>query len=115
MNVEKNQYPEYIEIPDKLNEYIKLINCQYIDIIKRRINDVEFQVVLDDEGLLRENPKISAFGPCEEIAGNLVITGLADENGNLTDLNEDTAMKILDRTSRVLQLGHPIHYIIEWD
>ena len=35
-----------------LNDYYELIGCRYIDIIHRRIGDVEVEIVLDDEGLL---------------------------------------------------------------
>lgn len=40
-----------------LNDYYNLIACDYVDIIHRRIGDVEVEIVLDDEGALVDKPK----------------------------------------------------------
>ena len=40
-----------------LDDYYKFIDCNYVDIIHRRIGDVEVEIVIDDEGALVEKSK----------------------------------------------------------
>ena len=46
-----------------LDDYYELIGCRCIDIVRRTIGDVEVEIVLDDEGALVNQPKISAISP----------------------------------------------------
>ena len=73
-----------------LRDYYRLIDCSTIDIVKRRIAGKHYEIICDDEGLLKENPKISAIDDMGQpmLVGNLIIAGEADENGNLTDLSD---------------------------
>ena len=54
-----------------LEDYYNLIGCRTIDIIRRRIGDVEVEIVIDDEGMLVDNPKISAV----DITGTPMLCG----------------------------------------
>ena len=75
-----------------LKDYYKLIGCWCIDIIHRRIGDVEVEIVIDDEGALVESPKVSAISPegAPTLYGNLLIaSGRVTEDGDLTELNQD--------------------------
>ena len=81
-----------------LDDYYKLIGCGYVDIIHRRIGDVEVEIVLDDEGLLVENPKpsgISIVGTPMLYGNLLVASGRVTDDGELTELDEDEVEAIL--------------------
>ena len=81
-----------------LNDYYKIIGCRTIDIIHRRIGDVEVEIVLDDEGALVKNPKVSAIDidGTPMLYGNLLVaSGRVTDDGELTELDEDEIEAIL--------------------
>ena len=87
-----------------LDDYYKLIGCRYIDIIHRRIGDVEVEIVLDDEGLLVENPKPSAISVdgTPWLFGNLLIaSGRVTDDGELTELTEYEVDEIMDNVATI--------------
>lgn len=81
-----------IEVEPSLKEYHRLIGCDCITIVTREVNGHPFDIVLDDEGLLKPN-RISAisvasdmFGTQEKLVGNLLIFGSGEEDfRSLTD------------------------------
>ena len=87
-----------------LDDYYKLIGCRYIDIIHRRIGDVEVEIVLDDEGLLVENPKPSAISVdgTPWLFGNLLIaSGRVTDDGELTELTAYEVDEIMDNVATI--------------
>ena len=81
-----------------LTDYYNLIGCRTIDIISRSIGDVRVEIVLDDEGALVENPKVSAISVdgTPMLFGNLLIaSGRVTDDGELTELDEDEVEAIL--------------------
>lgn len=71
-----------IELEPKLDEYYRLIGCRCVDFAVREIDGHPYNIVLDDEGLLKPN-RIAAisvqsdmWGNQERLAGNLLIFGL---------------------------------------
>ena len=87
-----------------LDDYYKLIGCRYIDIIHRRIGDVEVEIVLDDEGLLVENPKPSGIDVTGTpvLFGNLLIaSGRVTDDGELTELAEEEIDEIMDNVATI--------------
>ena len=81
-----------------LDDYYKFIGCNYVDIIHRRIGDVEVEIVIDDEGALVNQPKISAISPegTPMLYGNLLVaSGRVTDDGELTELDEDEVEAIL--------------------
>lgn len=81
---------------DGLEDYYELLDCECVDIVTRRIGNKLYDIICDDEGLLVENPIISAvdkdFQPM--LVGNLLIAGLADEEGHLTSLTDRDILRI---------------------
>lgn len=80
--------PQAIE--DKLETYYKLIGCELIDIVKRKIGGKYFEIVCDDEAKLKaEVPPVSGHvkDSYDEFVGVLVICGEADKEGALTSLS----------------------------
>ena len=87
-----------------LADYYKFIGCNYVDIIHRRIGDVEVEIVLDDEGLLVENPKVSAINVdgTPVLFGNLLIaSGRVTDDGELTELTEEEVDEIMDNVATI--------------
>ena len=87
-----------------LDDYYRLIGCDYVDIIHRRIGDVEVEIVLDDEGLLVENPKPSGISVDGSIMlwGNLLIaSGRVTDEGELTELTEEEIDEIMDNVATI--------------
>ena len=74
--------------PEGLDDYYKLIGCDCIDIVTRKIGRKVYDIIVDDEGLLKDDPVISAIDNLGRVmlVGSLIICGLADEEGELTDL-----------------------------
>ena len=87
-----------------LDDYYRLIGCDYVDIIHRRIGDVEVEIVLDDEGLLVENPKPSGISVDGSIMlwGNLLIaSGRVTDDGELTELTEAEIDEIIGNVATI--------------
>ena len=81
-----------------LDDYYKLIGCNYVDIIHRWIGDVEVEIVLDDEGLLVNAPKPSGISidGTPVLFGNLLIaSGRVTDDGELTELDQDEVDEIM--------------------
>ena len=103
----ENEKVRVVEIPDKLDEFYKILNCRCIDIVARRIGwrtVRRFNIVCDDEGLYKDPQKISAIDNMgqPQLVGNLFIVGGTDEEGNLISLSEAEADYVL---GYALQLG----------
>lgn len=100
LNVKNNKTPEFLDIPDQLESYYKLIQCRYIDIVRRKIGQRYFNIVCDDEGMLADMAKISAISNLGEImlVGNLIIcSDKVTDDGDLTGLTEEEAEYIKER------------------
>jgi len=75
-----------------LEDYYRLMEVDIIDIVAREINGKYYDIICDDEGLLKEKPIPTVFDTNKQpmLCGNIIIAGLADETGYMTDLsNED--------------------------
>ena len=87
-----------------LNDYYELIGCRCIDIVRRTIGDVEVEIVIDDEGLFVENPKVSAISVdgTPMLFGNLLIaSGRVTDDGELTELTEEEVDEIMDNVATI--------------
>ncbi len=92
---------------NSLKDYYRLIDCSTIDIVKRKIAGKYYEIICDDEGLLKENPKISAIDDMGQpmLVGNLIIAGEANEDGNLTDLL-DTDIVYIRENIHLMETRH---------
>ena len=72
-----------------LQDYYRLIGCDTIDIVTRKIGGMWFDIVCDDEGLFKEPQKISAINDMGEpmLVGNLLFFN-HDGEGNLLPLSD---------------------------
>ena len=106
LDVENNKVA--VVDPEGLQDYYKLINCSCIDIPTRKIGRKWFNIICDDEGTFKDDPKISAIDDWGrvQLVGNLIITGPATEDGELMPLTEEDIIYI----SRYIQnMGTTLH------
>lgn len=94
-------------IDDDLQVFYDIIGCECIDIVKRKIGDNYYNIICDDEGLFVENPIISLAHPTDmyqTVHGNVIITGIEDEHGNLTSLTNLDIVKIKNELKYMILL-----------
>ena len=99
----KNRDVKMVEAND-LEDYYRLIGCRTIDIVSRTIGDVKVEIVLDDEGALVNNPKISAIDidGTPMLFGNLLVaSGRVTEDGELTELTRAEIDEIIDNIATI--------------
>ena len=96
-----------------LDDYYELIGCRTIDIIHRRIGDVEVEIVLDDESCLVKNPKVSAISidGTPMLFGNLLVaSGRVTDDGELTELTKEEVYGIMDNLATITTSVYPEPY-----
>lgn len=95
--------PKIIEVEDKLEEYYKLLDCDLIEIIRRRTNsdvykhleETNITIITDEEGLLKERTIVpSAYfinkeGYVEELLLGKIFVCDEDIDGNLKSLSDE--------------------------
>ena len=100
-----------VEIVDTLDNLYNVCECSCIDIVSRRIGGKKYDIVLDDEGLLRDAPIMTAIrrDANEMLFGNLFIVK-NDGKGNLKSLNEEeiASVRSLIKKDGVLLIDNPI-------
>ena len=114
VDVEK-ETASVVEIPDELEEFYKILNCDCIDIVVRSIGGrlrKKFNIVCDDEALLKNAPKISAIDNLgnPQLCGNLFIVSGEVIDGNLTSLNEYDEAYLLSKVQKMGTRKYPAGY-----
>lgn len=83
-----------------LDDMYREIGCDTIDITTRMVGGKSFDFIVDDEGLFKENPQISAVyagDPIEPaLVGTLIICS-HDTAGRTIDISLDDHMLICDK------------------
>ena len=79
-----------ITISNTLDALYSVLNCDLIDITYLTLGEKEFCVIVDDEGLLDDSPKISAISKTGEpmLVGNLLLVS-ADGGEDFESLTPD--------------------------
>ena len=99
----ENREVKMVEAND-LEDYYRLIGCRTIDIVSRIIGDVKVEIVLDDEGALVNNPKVSAIGidGTPMLYGNLLVaSGRVTDDGELTELIGEEIDELMDNIATI--------------
>lgn len=78
-----------VHYTDDLETLYKMLGCSCIDIVTRSVKRKKFDFIIDDEGRMKDGNHIQAVSSLgsEVLLGNILIAGLADEDGDLTDLS----------------------------
>ena len=98
-----------------LQDYYRLIGCDLIDIANREIRGERFDIICDDEGLLKAEPQVSAVNGRGEamLVDNLIICGEADAEGKETSLTEEDIIHIRQSILILPTINNPsFHHIL---
>lgn len=91
LNVDQYE-PHSLNIDDDLHEFYKLIKCDLVEIVNRKIGSRRFSVICDEEGLMKEDIVVSAINKKGEpmFVGNLIIASAeTGEDGELKGLTNE--------------------------
>ena len=83
--------PQVVETEGGLAEWYRLIKCDLIDIVSRKIGGRYFDIIVDDEGLYKGGAKVTALDTQQQplLVGNLVICNHDGEGGETSLTDED--------------------------
>lgn len=104
-------------IEKSLAGYYTALNCDCIDLVSRKIGGVKYDIVCDDEGLLKAHPRVSAISKDGQpmLVGNLFIVKF-DGQDDVRSLTEEEQAHVLKHV-RKARLGirpcvviHPCDY-----
>ena len=85
---------EVITIEDKLDEFYRILECECIDITQIMLNGYVLDVVIDDEGLLKEDNFITYSDANRILVGNILVV---KHNGpDLVSLNDDEIQAVIN-------------------
>lgn len=95
------------EIPDELSAYYRALNCSCIDIVSRRIGGKRFDIVCDDEGLFKEDCRISAFDRDWQpmLCGSLFVC--KSHEGELVGLTDEEITHVLRHVRKIPTRRYP--------
>ena len=98
----KSNIIDVCEIENSLESYYKILNCDLIDIVSMKIGNKNFDIICDDEGLMKEDITISAiyddFTPA--LVGNLFIVR-HDGRGNERSLTNEDVLLVLGHVTTI--------------
>lgn len=97
-----------------LDDYYQYIDCRCIDIVRRKIGGKYFEIIIDDEGLLVNNPIPSAINKYGEVmlVGNLLIAGGEVVDGELIGITDSEITHILQKGYVFVQFVQDV--CMEW-
>lgn len=83
--------PQVVETAGGLQEWYRLIKCDLIDIVSRKIGGRYYDIIVDDEGLFKGGAKVTALDTQQQplLVGNLVICNHDGEGGETSLTDED--------------------------
>lgn len=81
-DVEKCELEEREVKPYDFEGYCDMIGCDDLDVVSRRFGGKRYAVVIDDAGLMKPQPKLSATSSnmLFSLSGNLIIFGYQKNN-----------------------------------
>lgn len=76
---------------EDLDDYYEVLECETIDIVVRKIGGEAYDIICDDKGLLKDDPKISAVSPEGRVmlVGNLIFARHNDQGETISLTNDD--------------------------
>lgn len=104
---QKERVAKGIDIIPELDEFYEALNCDTIDIVVRKVDGLEFDIVCDDEGLFKGPAIPSAYtaqgNPA--LVGNLLFCH-HNSDGELTELSEDDVLWLQAHLGRLFYKNH---------
>lgn len=73
--ISQKDSPKIVNIQDNFDEYCKVLNCEYIEVVNVLIDGKLFGIICDEEGRLKENTLVTASAEkkYEKLFGNILI------------------------------------------
>lgn len=95
-----DMFLEVKNIKDELKTFYKIIGCNYIDIINRKIGKNRYNLIIDDEGAINGSlPSMVGKDQKEVLFGNIIISGKA-EDGELMSIQDSDINDIIEHFSK---------------
>ena len=100
-----------ITISNTLDALYSVLNCDLIDITYLTLGTKEFCVIVDDKGLLKDSPKISAVSETGKpmLVGNLLLVS-ADGGEDFESLAPDDISLIEEHIHLIATTQNPLPY-----
>jgi hypothetical protein len=92
---EKKQELIEKDIENELDTFYEIIGCRCIDIPRRKVGGKYFDIIVDDEGLLKSNPictGVDAKSMDCMLFGTLIFTNTDDEGNTVSLSDEDISL-----------------------
>ena len=115
LDVENNE-AKVVEFEPTLENYYSMLHCNMIEYASRHIGPKrgcrEFDIVCDEEGTFKDEPKISAIDNIGNpmLVGSIMIVGSPDAEGNETSLSDDDCKFIIGRIVTLSTTKDPLGY-----
>ena len=96
------------DLKDELHAYYEALDCDLIDIVRRSIAGTEYAIVCDDEGLFKQDIRVSMVNEADlspMLVGRLFICK-DGKRGKLASLTADDVKRIKDRFLYGVVLGN---------
>lgn len=103
-----------------LDDYYEYLNCRMVDIVMRKIGDRYFNIICDDEGLLKDKPQPSGIDVTgfPMLYGNLLIASEEVVEGELTSLTFEEIEHLIcytaEITTSVYKTPYPVFIEMDW-
>lgn len=94
------------EIKDDLQTFYDIIGCHCIDIPIRKIGGEYYDIICDDEGLLKDYPQVAMVDKSLQpmIVGTIIIAKSDEESGEMMSLTDEDIARIKNATSHLIDL-----------
>ena len=88
---------------ESLDDWYDYLNCRTIDIVRRKIVGKYFNIICDDEALLKDKPQPSGIDVTgfPMLYGNLLVAGVEVVEGELTSLTDDDIDHLLSYMTEI--------------
>lgn len=105
---------ELMDIEDSLQRYYELIDCRCIDIVERKVGGRWFDIICDDEALLKEDLCVTAMDKNGEsmLCGNLIFCH-HDEDGDLVGLEDGDEEVLLSKFRLAVDWQGDLYKVME--
>lgn len=100
----KEDKVEIVEVENSLIELYKLLDCDLIQVVERKIGEKVYDIICDEEGLMKPNFQSAICSNyTENLYGNILIVNHDDE-GNFTSLSHDEIIDIHNSIFKLIDL-----------
>ena len=104
-----------VEVARELGEYYRLIGCDCIDIVMEQIGGVLVNVVVDDEGLLKDDPRLAIWRQDGGLYGSVLVLGFDRDEMDVRGLTEDEMRTVEGNVRKVMFADGTVRQVLVSD